>query len=79
MKKTFIILIFVVAISTSAPSNPVLIQRARHLIEYSQDNKKEASSDELLKQKVISYMRVEVLKIKIQLIEKSFTTQYNSS
>lgn len=79
MKKTFVILIFVIAISISAPSNPVLLQRARHLIEYSQDNKKEASSDELMKQKIISYMRIEVLRIKIKLIENTFTPQYNSS
>ena len=79
MKKTFIILIFVIAISASSPSNPVLIQRARHLIEYSQDNKKEASTDELLKQKIVCYMRVEILRIKIQLIENSLTAQYNSS
>lgn len=79
MKKTFVILIFVVAISFSAPANQILELRARHLIEYSQDNKREASSDELLKQKVISYMKIEVLRIKIQFIDNLYSQHYNSS
>jgi hypothetical protein len=79
MKKTLIILLFVAAISTSAPAGQVLEVRARHLIEYSQDNKRQASDDEILKQKVICYMRIEVLKLRVMMVDNSRYYAYNSS
>ncbi len=79
MKRTFIIVIFVISISFTAPATEVLVIKARHLIEYSQDNKKEASDDELLKQKVITYAKMEMLIIKVHLINHSYSPRLNSS
>lgn len=79
MKKSFIIILFVVAISFSAPAGQVLELKARHLIEYSQDNKREADNDELLKQRVVCYAKIEILIIKVQLIDNLYTPRYNSS
>jgi len=51
----------------------VLAQTIRHKIEFAQEDKsKDLTSNELLKNKVVMYMRLQVLMIRVTVINNSY-------
>jgi len=79
VKRILFILFLVIAINISVPAAETLSLRQRHLIENTTGiNKRDVPADELLKQKIVSYTRMEILLFRIALVdaysEKSFNT-----
>jgi len=69
MRKSFIIITFLLAINFTAPNNQALTQIIRHQIEFAQEDKsKDLTDNELLKNKVVMYMRLQVLMIRVAVI-----------
>ena len=59
------------AFNFSSPNNQVLSQSARHIIEYTQEDKTRGlTNNEILKNKVVMYMRMQVLNIKVTVINE---------
>jgi hypothetical protein len=78
MKKAFLILTLLIAFNFTAPNANVLSQLARHTIEFRQESKTHDLTDnELLKNKVVSYIRVQMLMVKISRIDRVY--ELNSS
>lgn len=72
MKKAFLILTFLLAFNFFSPNTQVLSQKARHVIEYTQEDKqRDVTNDEILKNKVVRYMKMQILLHKISLIDAS--------
>ena len=79
MKRTVFILFLVIAINFSVPAGETMFQRQRHLIENTSGiNKRDVPADELLRQKVIIYAGIEVLAMKVMIIDLN-SRYYNSS
>lgn len=58
-----------VAFNFSSPNNQVLNQNVRHVIEYTQEDKtRDLTNNEILKNKVVMYMRMQILFIKVSVI-----------
>ncbi len=77
MKKAFIILTLLVAFNFSSPNNQVLSQTAKHVIEYTQEDKtRDLTNNEILKNKVIMYMRFQILLVRVSIInsDEAFNT-----
>ncbi len=78
MKKAFIILTLLVAIHFGVPNVNVLSQLARHSIEYRQEDKsREVPKNELLKNKVVRYLRMQMLLNSVVRVDKN--AEVNSS
>ncbi len=72
MKKAFIILTLLVAFNFSTPNVNVLSQLARHSIEYRQEDKsREVPNNELLKNKVVRYLRMQMLLNSVVRVDKN--------
>ena len=66
MRKALIILTLLVAFNFTAPNNQTLSQTARHVIEYTQEDKtRDLTNNEILKNKVVMYMRLQMLLVKV--------------
>lgn len=60
---------FLLAINLTAPNNQLIAQSVRHQIEFAQEDKsKDLTDNELLKNKVVMYMRLQVLLIRVAVI-----------
>lgn len=71
MKKAFIILTLLVAFNFATPNANVLSQLARHSIEYRQEDKsRDLTNNELLKNKVVRYLRMQMLLSSVVRIDK---------
>lgn len=72
MKKTFFILILLAAINFTAPNTQALTQSLRHKIEFVlEDKAKDLTDNELLKNKVVMYMKMRVLLVRVILIDNN--------
>lgn len=72
MKKAFIILTLLVAFNFSTPNANVLSQLARHSIEYRQEDKsRDLTNNELLKNKVVRYLRMQMLLSSVVRVDKN--------
>jgi len=80
MKRILFILFLVIAINFSAPASETLVLRQRHLIENTAGiNKRDVPADELLRQKIISYARMELLVYRILVVDTYYNRFNNSS
>ena len=78
MKKAFIILTLLVAFNFATPNANVLSQLARHSIEYRQEDKsRDLTNNELLKNKVVRYLRMQLLLISVVRVDKN--VRFNTS
>lgn len=78
MRKSFIILIFLLSINITSPNSQIIAQTTRHQIVFVQEDKsKDITDNELLKNKVVMYMRFQVLMVRVAVINNS--EMYNSS
>jgi hypothetical protein len=78
LKKAFIILTLLVAFNLTAPNNQSFSQTARHIIEYTQEDKTpNLTNNVLLKNKVVMYLRMHVLMI--QVASKNTDKGFNTS
>ncbi|HAX49278.1 MAG TPA: hypothetical protein DCX92_09880 [Bacteroidetes bacterium] len=72
MKKAFIILTLLIAFNLATPNANVLSQLARHSIEYRQEDKSRDLTDyELLKNKVVRYLRMQMLLSSVVRVDKN--------
>ncbi|NOS85016.1 MAG: hypothetical protein HOP31_07735 [Ignavibacteria bacterium] len=72
MKKAFIILTLLIAFNFGTPNANVLSQLARHSIEYRQEDKsRDLTNNELLKNKVVRYLRMQMLLSSIIRVDKN--------
>lgn len=73
MKKAFLILTLLIAFNFTTPNANVLSQLARHTIEYRQeDRSRSLTNNELLKNKVVSFMRMQILISRVNKINQNF-------
>ena len=80
MKRILFILFLVIAINFSAPASETLVLRQRHLIENTTGiNKRDVPADELLRQKIINYVRMELLVYRILAADAYYNKFYNTS
>ncbi len=78
MKKAFLILTLLVAFNLATPNVNVLSQLARHTIEFRQEDKsREVTNNELLKNKVVSYLRMQMLLSSVVRVDKN--AKFNTS
>ena len=78
MKKAFIILTLLVAFNFATPNANVLSQLARHSIEYRQEDKsRDLTNNELLKNKVVRYLKMQLLLISVVRVDKN--VRFNTS
>lgn len=78
MKKAFIILTLLVAFNFTAPNNQALSQVARHVIEYTQEDKtRDLTNNEILKNKVVIYMKKQILLVKVNSV--NYGAGFNTS
>ncbi|MBN8585643.1 MAG: hypothetical protein J0M37_11155 [Ignavibacteria bacterium] len=71
MKKAFIILTLLVAFNFATPNANVLSQLARHSIEFRQEDKsRDLTNNELLKNKMVRYLRMQMLLNSVVRIDK---------
>jgi len=72
MKKAFIILTLLIAFNFATPNVNVLSQLARHSIEYRQEDKsQDLTNNELLKNKVVRYLRMQMLLSSVVRVDKN--------
>lgn len=72
MKKAFIILTLLIAFNFATPNANVLSQLARHSIEYRQEDKsRDLTNNELLKNKVVRYLRMQMLLSSVVRVDKN--------
>lgn len=73
MKKAFIIFTMLVAFNFATPNANVLSQLARHSIEYRQEDKsRDLTNNELLKNKVVRYLKMQMLVSNVVRVDKNF-------
>lgn len=78
MRKSFIILALLVAFNFASPVGQNLTLNTRHVIEYVRDdNRKDLTDNEILRNKVIMYMRLQVLLLRVGVINNSL--HFNTS
>ena len=72
MKKAFVILTLLVAFNFATPNINVLSQLTRHTIEFRQeDRSREVTNNELLKNKVVRYLRMQMLLSSVVRVDKN--------
>jgi hypothetical protein len=70
MKKAFFILIIFAAFNFISPNTQVLAQTLRHKIEFTQEDKsRDVTNNEILKNKVVMYLRMNVLMLRVAVID----------
>jgi hypothetical protein len=73
MRKSFIIITLLLAFNFTTPNSQPLTYSIRHQIEFAQDDKsKDLTENVLLKNKVVMYMRLHVLMIRVALINNNY-------
>ena len=73
MKKAFLILTLLIAFNFGSPNPNVLSQLARHSIEFRQEDKtRDLTNNELLKNKVVRYLKHEMLLSSVVRVDKNF-------
>lgn len=78
MKKAFIILTLLIAFNVTAPNNQSLAQTLRHNIEFAQEDKsKDLTDNELLKNRVVLYLRLQILLVRVVVINANY--EFNTS
>jgi hypothetical protein len=72
VKKTFIILTLLLAFNFGAPNTQAMTLKIRHVIEYTeQDKSRDLTGDEILKNKIVLFMRLQMLTIKIAAVNSA--------
>ncbi len=72
MKKAFIILTLLIAFNFTVPNSQVMSQTLRHVIEYRQEDKsRDLTDNELLKNKVVRYLRMQMLLSSVVRVDKN--------
>ncbi|MBZ0203338.1 MAG: hypothetical protein K8I03_10020 [Ignavibacteria bacterium] len=70
MKKAFLILVLVAAFNVMPPNSQALNQNLRHVIEFRQEDKsRDLTKNELLKNKVVMYLRLHILLARVLVID----------
>ena len=78
MKRAFIILTLLVAFNFTAPNGNSFTQTIRHQIEFAQEDKsRDLTNNEILKNKVVLYLRLQILSLRVVVIDKY--TGFNTS
>jgi len=78
MRKSFIILTLLIAINFANPASQSITLNTRHVIEYVlEDKQKNLTDSELLKNKVVMYLRLQILMLRVGVVNNSLG--YNSS
>lgn len=73
MKKAFLILTLLIAFNFGSPNPNVLSLLARHNIEFRQEDKSRGlTNNELLKNKVVRYLKQEMLLSSVVRVDKNF-------
>jgi len=73
MRKSFIIITFLLTINFTSPNTQILSQTVRHQIEFVQeDSSKDLTNNELLKNKIVMYMRLQILMIRVSVINNCY-------
>ncbi len=66
MKKAFIILTLLIAFNFTVPNSQAMGLTLRHVIEYRQEDKSRGlNNSEMLKNKVVIYLRMQIMVIKV--------------
>ena len=72
MKKSLVILALLAAINFANPTGQILTINTRHIIEYVQDDKrKDLTDNEILRNKVVLYARLQIIMLRVRLINNS--------
>lgn len=78
MKKALLILVLLAAFNLTAPNIYALSQKSRHTIEFrEEDRTRDLTNNELLKNKVVMYLRMNVLEVRVMMINRN--AEFNSS
>lgn len=78
MKKALLILVLLAAFNLTAPNIYALSQKSRHTIEFRQeDRSRDLTNNELLKNKVVMYLRLNILEVKVLMVDRN--AEFNSS
>ena len=78
MKRAFVILTLLIAFNFTAPNSQTLILTIRHQIEFAQEDKsRDLTDNELLKNKVVLYLRLQLLAVRVSVINSTY--YYNTS
>ncbi len=78
MKRTFLILVLLVAFNFANPTGQVYSQNVRHNIEFVKvDKSRSRTNDELIRNKVIMYLRYQVLLMRVNSVNARL--EYNTS
>jgi hypothetical protein len=78
LKRAFIILTLLIAFNFTAPNSNTLAQTVRHHIEFAQEDKsKDLTESELLKNKVVLFLKLQMLLVRVELIDNQ--TGFNTS
>lgn len=78
MKKALLILVLLAAFNLTAPNIYALNQKSRHIIEFSQEDRtRDLTNNELLKNKVVMYLRLNVLEVRVMMINRYM--EFNTS
>jgi hypothetical protein len=73
MKRAFVILTLLIAFNFTAPNSQTLIVTIRHQIEFAQEDKsRDLTENELLKNKVVLFMRYQILLLRVSAVNASF-------
>ena len=73
MKKAFLILTLLIAFNFGSPNSSVLSLLARHSIEFRQEDKtRDLTNNELLKNKVVRYLKQEMLLSLVVRVDKNY-------
>ena len=73
MKKAFIILTLLIAFNVTTPNSQSLAQTLRHHIEFAQEDKsKDLTENELLKNKVVLFLRLQMLLVRVSVINANY-------
>ena len=73
MKKAFLILTLLIAFNFGSPNANVLSLLARHSIEFRQEDKtRDLTNNELLKNKVVRYLKQELLLSSVVRVDKNY-------
>jgi hypothetical protein len=71
VKKAILILVLLAAFNLTAPNIYALNQKSRHTIEFRQeDRSRDLTNNELLKNRVVTYLRLNVLEVRVMMINR---------
>jgi len=77
MKKTFYIIILLLAISFTTPNSEFFSQRVRHVIEFNyEDKKKKLKDSDIIKNKAVLFVKLHLILQRIEQINYVYSLNY---